>query len=107
MIEREDALIAGAAQANKVVDNIVKESQPKFDTIINVTFTYIDGGRWHSVEMNMKEYLDVLQTGIIEGKQICAMEVSTTNADNDEEDKIKMIYDFVALHTGKNPWRMV
>lgn len=90
----------------KVLETAVKETLPKYATIINISFIYEMGGRWHSIDVNFHEYLEILQTATVDGKQICAVEVSVTNCDNEEGDKVKMIYDFVLLNTGRNPWRM-
>lgn len=95
------------AAVDKVVTKAAQETRPKFDTILSVAFTYVDGGLWHSIDVNFKEYLEILQTGHVEGKPIAAVELSVTDCDNADRDKVKMIYDFVRLHTEQNPFRMI
>lgn len=94
--------------AVKMAQEIAKKVEPsKFDTIISVGVTYEEGGRWHNVDLNFREYLKLLQTGELDEKKVCAVEVSLTNCENAEGDKIRMVYDFVHLHTERNPWRML
>lgn len=87
---------------------LAEVSSQKFDTIIRVPFKYSMDGRWHHIDLNFREYLELLQTGVVDDKQICCIEVSETRDDKEDSmDTIRMVYDFVSLHTGGNPWRMV
>lgn len=103
-LDLEDAAIRQSDTFQKAV---MKDVQPKFDTIVNVAFTYDEGGRWHNIDVTLNEYLRILQTGYVDNRQVCAIEVSLTDVDNEAGDKVKMIYDFRLLHTEKNPWRML
>lgn len=85
-------------------EKLVQEAAPKFATIFEAEFTYKEGGVWHKVEVNAAEYLEILRTGEVDGRQICALSVCEVKAD--DGDKIRYIYDFILLHTSRNPWRM-
>ena len=76
----------------------------KFGTLTEVKFTYTDGGRWHTVELACGELLNVLNTGKIDDKPICAIEVVCIVVD--DYPNVSYIYDFVLKATGQNPWRM-
>ncbi len=87
----------------------VAQAQTKFATICCLKFTYTDGGRWHEIEVSCLEMLDILKTGAVDGKQICAVEIVTVNPESEEDpyERVRFVYDFVALNTNKNPWRML
>lgn len=82
------------------------ENEPtsKLDTVCSVKFTYTDGGRWHSIDVDCREQLRILQEGTVDGKQICAVEVFTVV--NQDEEVVRYVYDFVLQATGQNPWRL-
>jgi hypothetical protein len=88
------------------VTKIVKDAQPKFDNFITVSITYTEGGRWHDVQLTFKEYLALLQSGELDKRQVCAVELFDYNCRDEEENSVKMIYDFVLKHTERDPWRM-
>jgi hypothetical protein len=88
------------------VTKIVKDAQPKFDNFITVSITYTEGGRWHDVQITFKEYLALLQTGELDGRQVCAVEILVYDCKDDEGNDVKLIYDFVLKHTERDPWRM-
>lgn len=108
-MENEATLLAGVNQANTLIDKSVKESQPKFAGILSVGFTYVDGGRWHRIEVNFLEYMEIMRTGHIDDKPICAVVISENEIENDKgfEEKVRVVYDFVLFHQGKNPWRLL
>lgn len=90
----------------------IKHAAPKFDEIQLVDVLYNEGGRWHTVELTWKEYLSVLQNGVITDGAItrnlvaiCVNEVNVPLEDGSTE-KIRMVYDFALKHTEKDPWRM-
>lgn len=83
-----------------------ENSDNKLATVVTVKFTYTDGGRWHSLDVTCAELLSILQTGKIDDKNICAVEVFSVT--NEEEEKVSFIYDFVMQHvvSSTNPWRV-
>lgn len=95
------------AGVSTMVNKAVRNTLPKFDTIIPVSFQYEVDGRWFSIECTMREYEQMLVTGHLDNKPLATVEVSITDCGNAEGDKIKMIYDFVKLHTNQCPWRMI
>lgn len=77
----------------------------KFDTIVAVKFTYTEGGRWHSIDVSCTELMQIIHTGEVDGRKICALEVFTVT--NDDDEKISFVYDFVAKAQGIHPWRLL
>lgn len=75
----------------------------KFSVLTEVRFTYTDGGRWHEIAVDCRELLSILQTGKIDDKPICAVEVVTVT----DKETVSYIYDFVLLAQSLNPWRIV
>jgi hypothetical protein len=108
-LENESILMGQVRDINatKLIDDAMKQTEPRFDTIISASFQYEASGRWFSVDVTMHEYLQMLQSGELDGKKLVAVEVSVTNCDNEAGDKVKIVYDFMKLHTGSTPWRML
>lgn len=104
LLNRVESINSGVT---KMVSKAVQNALPKFDTIIAVSFQYESDGRWFSIECTMREYEAMLVSGHLDDKPLATIEVSTTNVDNADGDKIRMIYDFVKLHTNQCPWRMI
>lgn len=104
LLERVSEINAGV---NKMTSRAFRDSLPKFDTIIAVSFQYELSGRWFSIDASMREYEEMLKSGSLDGRQLATIEVSVTNVGNEDGDKVRMIYDFVKLHTGESPWRML
>ena len=86
----------------KVEDNQAAQSS-KFDMRCTIDFTYTDGGRWHTIEVDCREYLEIISNGVVDEKPICAIKVVTVT----DDEVVAFIYDFVQRALGKNPWRMV
>lgn len=93
--------------AANLIKSVVRDTQPKFDSISDFEITYTDNGRWHKVDLNMHEFLNVLRTGELDERKVCAVKVLVVTSGNEHDDTIAFIYDFVLLHTERNPWRMV
>lgn len=92
---------------SSMLSKSLRDTLPKFDTTIQASFQYESAGRWFSIDCTMREYEAMLVTGHLDDKPLAAIEVSTTNVGNEAGDKIRMIYDFVKLHTNQCPWRML
>lgn len=95
-----------AAAAN-TINTAIKATQPKFDAISDFQVTYRDGGRWNSVDLTMTEFMNVLRTGELDERKVCAVKVLVVNSGNEDGDLISFVYDFILLHTERNPWRMI
>lgn len=91
------------------INTALEATVPKLDELITISVTYDNKGRWHDVQVSFREYLDLLHTGELDERKICAVEIYTYPIDVESEDetdkRVKMIYDFVQLHTERNPWR--
>lgn len=97
-----------AFAVQETVKKALKQVAPKFDNLFSVDLLYIEGGRWHSVEVNAHEFLQILQAGTFETKQLVAASVFEINTANEDgtEDKVRFIYDFALKHTEQDPWRI-
>lgn len=100
------------APIDNVVKKAIKQVAPKFDNIQMVDVLYVEGGRWHTIELTWHEYIAALQNGtVMDGVESCKLAAICVNEVNiDLEDgsteKIRMVYDFVLKHTERDPWRM-
>ena len=77
------------------------------ESFIPVDVAYVEGGRWNTVQVTWNEYVKMLQTGELDGQKICAVSVNEATNENEDgtKDVLRVVYDFVLMHTGRNPWR--
>lgn len=98
--------VAIDSQVAAVIGTAIKETLPKFDEFLTIAFTYDDLGRWHETQVTFREYSEILVSGEIDGRKICAVELFDYDVRNEAEDRVKLIYDFMRLNTNQTPWRV-
>lgn len=91
-------------KVSNVVHGAIKETEGRFDNFTRVSIQYRADGKWHDVELSCRELLNLLHTGTYDERQVVAVECVVVTAD---EDQVRFVYDFMNLHTEKNPWRML
>lgn len=79
----------------------------KFSTITDVSIQFRVNGPWYKVDVNMIELMQILQTAEFDEQKLTAVKIFEVQTNNEDMDVVHFIYDFVNLHTEKNPWRMV
>jgi hypothetical protein len=52
-----------AFAVENTVKKAIKEVAPKFDEVQSVDVLFVEGGRWHTIEVTWHEYLAMLQNG--------------------------------------------
>jgi hypothetical protein len=75
-----------------------------FTTESQWEFTLQEGGRWFAAYGTATEILNLLTTGMIEGKPVFAVRVVHITCE--DESKVWMIYDFVLAKRGLPAWRL-
>lgn len=100
-----EALLTKPSPIDVVIKEAGMQSEPRFGTITEVAIQQRANGPWYTVRVNLLEFLTVLQSGEFDNKPLTAVQVCEVTADN--EDRVAFIYDFMNLHTDKNPWRIL
>lgn len=105
----DDAVMTSSdvERMNQTIRKATEMTDPKFSLIRTVDIQRRANGPWYTVEVNMIEMLQILQTGEYDEEKVTAVRIYQMEVENEAEDKVYLIYDFINLHTEKNPWRML
>jgi hypothetical protein len=77
-------------------------TEEQLNTLVELEFTYVEGGRWFKTQVTCEEYREILNKGEFDGKFLCAIKVFSVDC----EEPIGFIYDFVLKAQNLNPWRL-
>lgn len=68
------------------------------EATIILEFQYTPDGRWFRSDFTMKEYMEILNSGILEGKSLNAVMIF-------EHEGMDAVYDFSKARQGAPAWR--
>jgi hypothetical protein len=93
------------SKVGDMIKDVNQQTDPRFASITDIAIQRRAQGPWYKVDVNMIELLQIMQTGEYDEDKITAVRVLEIKLDTGEE--VHFIYDFILLHTERNPWRMV
>ena len=67
-------------------------------------FQFEENGRWFSTTLSVGAAQNLLNTGLLDSRNIAAFKVVNVNAD---AGRAEFVYDFVFLKKGLHPWRVI
>lgn len=73
---------------------------------IELEISYTENGSWHKVDVMHDVYLEVLKTGMFEGKAVHSVRLWSASTPEDEDKKLFLIYDVLSAKQGNQPWRI-
>jgi hypothetical protein len=78
--------------------------------MIQIEFTYTEGGRWHQVSVTAKEYAGIMNSGMIDGRTLAAVRLWDCDTEYEEHDNTyvtddHLVYDFGKAKSGQPAWR--
>jgi len=85
-------------QSNEQNSGLIRSDSEESPSMILLEFQYTPDGRWFRSDFTRKEYMEILNSGILDGKTLNAVMIF-------EHEGMDAVYDFSKARQGAPAWR--